>query len=267
MESSIDVFDINKKLWNNKTEIHLNSAFYNVNSFKAGKNTLNPIELGLLGDISSKSILHLQCHFGMDTLSLSRLGAKVVGMDLSDKAIAAARELNEELDLDARFVCCNIYDLPHHLNEQFDIIFTSYGVIGWLPDLDKWAKVIHHFLKPNGQFVMVEFHPVLNMIGWKWDGTLPYSYFNQGLILEETEGTYADRNAPIKNEAAEWDHSLGEVMTALLKQQLQIEHFQEYNYSPYNCFDEATPLPDGNWQIKDIEGKIPLIYSITAKKN
>ncbi|MEL6720279.1 MAG: hypothetical protein AAFP82_16340 [Bacteroidota bacterium] len=113
---------------------------------------------------------------------------------------------------------------------------------------------------------MVEFHPVLNMLGWQWNGTLPYSYFNQGVLLEESEGSYTDRNAPIKNLAAEWDHSLAEVFNSLLNQHLQITHFQEYDYSPYNCFAEATALLDGNWQIKGIEGKVPLLFSVVAQK-
>lgn len=259
-------FEVNRKLWNDKTKIHIDSDFYDVTAFKAGQSSLNPIELDLLGDVSGKKILHLQCHFGMDSLSLAKLGAKVVGVDLSDQAIEKARELRDELGLAAEFICCNIYDLPQHLSDQFDLVFTSYGVIGWLPNLDKWANIVQQFLKPEGKFVMVEFHPVLNMIGWKWDGTLPYSYFNQGVLLEENEGSYTDRSAPIKNLSAEWDHSLAEVFTALLNQNLQLIHFQEYDYSPYNCFDEATKLADGNWQIKGIEKKVPLLFSLLFQK-
>jgi len=264
--ANTDFFEINRKLWNDKTKIHVDSKFYDVASFKAGKSSLNPIELDLLGNLEGKTILHLQCHFGLDSLSLAGLGAKVVGIDLSDKAIEKARVLNSELGLDVEFICCNIYDLPQYLSTQFDIVFTSYGVIGWLPDLDKWASIIQQFLKPGGQFVMVEFHPVLNLLGWKWDGTLPYSYFNRGVLLEENVGTYTDRNAPIKNQAAEWDHSLAEIFTALLNQSLQLTHFQEYDYSPYNCFDQATELSNGNWQIKGIEGKVPLVFSLVAQQ-
>src|SRR5690606_20725019 len=116
-------------------------------------------------NLKDKKVLHLQCHFGQDSISLARLGASVVGVDLSDKAIEQAQHIAQELNADARFICCDIYDLPKHLNEQFDIVFTSYGTIGWLPDLDKWASVIHHFLKPGGQFIFAEFHPVV----WMFD--------------------------------------------------------------------------------------------------
>jgi 2-polyprenyl-3-methyl-5-hydroxy-6-metoxy-1,4-benzoquinol methylase len=123
-------------------------------SFLEGKSTLNEIELQLLGDISGKKILHLQCHFGQDTMSLSRMGAKATGIDLSNKAIERAKEIALRLNLDTDFICCDLYDAPNHLNEKFDIVFTSYGTIGWLPDLDKWAKVVSHFLKPNGKFII-----------------------------------------------------------------------------------------------------------------
>ncbi len=132
-----DYIKINKQTWNNKTEVHVASDFYDNDNFLKGKSTLNSIELNLLGDLKDKKILHLQCHFGQDSLSLSRMGAKVTGVDLSNKAIEKAEELNQLLNLNAKFICCNIYDLPNYLNEKFDIVFTSYGTIGWLPDLSK----------------------------------------------------------------------------------------------------------------------------------
>jgi ubiquinone/menaquinone biosynthesis C-methylase UbiE len=112
--------------------------------------------------------LHLQCHFGQDTLSMSRMGAQTTGVDLSDKAIDAARKLNQEINQQATFICCNIYDLPQHLDQQFDIVFTSYGTIGWLPDLNQWAALIARYLKPGGKFVFAEFHPVV----WMFDNDL-----------------------------------------------------------------------------------------------
>lgn len=119
-------------------------------------------------------------------------GAKATGIDLSDKAIERAREFTTKLNLDTRFVCCDIYDTPKFIEEKFDIVFTSYGTIGWLPDLDKWANVISHFLKPNGKFVMADFHPVV----WMYDNDFNevfYNYFNVEKIVEEKSGTYADR--------------------------------------------------------------------------
>lgn len=139
--------ELNKNTWNNKVAIHVASDFYNVSDFLKGKNSIPEIDLALLGDIRGKTILHLQCHFGQDTLSLARLGAKCTGIDISNKAIEKALEFNEKLGLDAKFICCDIYDTPKHIDEKFDIIYTSYGTIGWFPDLDKWAKVIAYFFK------------------------------------------------------------------------------------------------------------------------
>jgi len=145
MEQYREYFDENRNLWNQRTTIHKDSSFYDVESFLEGKSSLNEIERRELGDVSNRKILHLQCHFGMDSLSLQRMGANVTGVDLSDVAIDEAKRLNNELSLDAKFICCNIYDLKDHLDDQFDIIFTSYGVIGWLPNLDTWAKIITDF--------------------------------------------------------------------------------------------------------------------------
>ncbi len=155
---------VNKASWNKRTEIHFDSKFYDNESFIKGRSSLNDIELELLGDVREKSILHLQCHFGQDSLSLARLGAKVTGADLSDHAIAKAIELSNKIDIPAEFVCCDIYDLPKYLQGEFDIVFTSYGTIGWLPDLAKWSSTIFHFLKPEGQFIMADFHPFIWML-------------------------------------------------------------------------------------------------------
>ena len=143
----------------------MKTAFYANDNFLKGKSSLNDVELKLLGDVAGKTVLHLQCHFGQDAISLSRLGAKVTGVDLFDKAIDTARQIATDAIADAQFICCDIYDLPSHLSEAFDVVFSSYVAISWLPDLDKWASVVSRFLKPNGQFVMVEFHPVV----WMFD--------------------------------------------------------------------------------------------------
>lgn len=127
--------EINKKSWNAKVEPHLKSDFYFVNEFLQGRTSLNSIELELLGDVKDKTILHLQCHFGQDSISLSRMGAKVTGIDLSDKAIEAAKDLAKQCDTNTEFICSDVYELPNILNQKFDIVFTSYGTIGWLPRL------------------------------------------------------------------------------------------------------------------------------------
>ncbi len=256
---------LNKQLWNNKVSFHLNSEFYDVPNFLKGKSSLNSIELAFLNDLKDKKVLHLQCHFGQDSISLSRMGAKVTGIDLSDKAIESALELNKQANTDAQFICTDIYNLKNVLNEQFDYIFTSYGTIGWLPDMDKWADIIQHFLKPNGRFVFVEFHPVV----WMFDDDFKkvgYNYFNDSPIIETSIGTYADKSAPIKDECVMWNHSMSEVITALVSNGLTLLDFQEYNYSPYNCFNETEEFEKGKFRIKHLKNNIPMVYSIVASK-
>jgi ubiquinone/menaquinone biosynthesis C-methylase UbiE len=257
--------EVNKALWNERTKHHINSAFYDMSSFLAGNTTLKNVELDLLGDVKGKTALHLQCHFGQDTMSLSRMGAKATGVDFSDEAVNTARRLAGELSLDTKFICCNLYDLPQHLNEQFDIVFTSYGTVGWLPDMKQWAGIVSRYLKPGGKFIIIDFHPTL----WMFDNNFTYaqySYFNTGEIVEEEQGTYADRDANMKLQSISWNHSLSEIMQNLIKAGLRIEVFNEYDYSPYNCFANTVEPEPEVFRIKGMEGKLPMIYAIKAEK-
>lgn len=263
---SVNYLNINKKSWNNKVETHVNSEFYDMENFMKTQNSLNPIELNLLPNLKGKTVLHLQCHFGQDSISLSKLGAKVVGVDLSDKAISKARELAEELQADAEFICCDVYDLPNHLNQQFDFIFSSYGTIGWLPDINQWASIVSQFLKPKGQFVFVEFHPVV----WMFDDDfthIKYHYSNKEPIQETETGTYAEKNANIEQEFVMWNHGLSEVIGGLIKQSLTITHFSEYDYSPYDCFANTVEVEPKKFRIKNFDDKLPMVYALVASKN
>ena len=257
--------ELNRLSWNNKTDTHLASNFYDMKGFLKGDSSLNSVELDLLGDVRGKKILHLQCHFGQDTLSLARMGAEVTGVDLSDKAIYNASELSKKLDLEATFICCDIYDLPNHLNGKFDIVYTSYGTIGWLPDLHKWAAIVSKFLKPSGKFVFVEFHPVV----WMFDDDfkkIGYSYFNNGPIIEKEDGTYADKDAEISQEFVTWNHGMSEVVSSLLNVSLSLETFQEFDYSPYPCFKHTVEFEPKKFRIKHLDDKIPMLYSLVAVK-
>lgn len=257
--------EINKTSWNAKVDTHVKSDFYFVDEFLKGRNSLNSIELDLLGDVKGKSILHLQCHFGQDSISLSRLGAKVTGVDLSDKAIETARDLTKKCETDTQFICSDVYDLPNVLDEKFDIVYTSYGTVGWLPDLEKWANVIHHFLKPGGKFIMAEFHPVI----WMFDddfNEVKYNYFNEKPIVETNEGTYAEKNADLVLNNITWNHPLSEVLQNLIKKGLSIENFQEFDWSPYPCFNQVEEFEKGKWRIKQFGNKIPMVYALTSHK-
>lgn len=257
--------DINRNSWNAKVDYHLKSDFYFVEEFIAGRTSLNEPELKLLGDIKDKKILHLQCHFGQDSISLARMGAQVTAVDLSDKAIAEAKILAKKCGLEINFIESDVYNLPTVLDEKFDIVFTSYGTIGWLPDLEKWAKVISHFLKPNAEFIFVEFHPVV----WMFDDDftkVAYDYSSKEPIIETYEGTYADREANLSQQYVMWNHSLADVFQSLINQNLEIKTFEELDWSPYSCFKHTVEYEKGKFRISVLDKKIPMVYSIIAIK-
>ncbi len=265
MHINPDYIDVNTKLWNEKTGHHVASDFYKNDAFLSGTNTLNPPELALLGDVNGKSILHLQCHFGQDTLSLARMGAKVTGVDFSTEAIAVANKQKEQLGLEAEFICCNIFHLDELLDQQFDIVFSSYGTICWLPDMARWAAIVGKYVKPGGQFIFAEFHPAV----WMFDNDfkhLQYSYFNRDIIQETETGTYADFDAPIQLTSMTWNHNFSEVIQNLLHQNLRLVSFEEFDYSPYACFKDAVLVSPGRYQIKGLEGKLPMMYTLQMVK-
>ena len=246
----------------------MRSEFYDVVGFKQGRCTLKSIELEELGDVSGKSLLHLQCHFGMDTLSWARLGANVTGVDFSDEAIAQARSLSEETGIKADFICSNIYDLPRVLGSQFDIVYTSHGVLCWLPDLKRWAEVIARFVRPGGTFYMVEIHPILQVFDDSADCNelkviRPY-FPSPEPTMWEPDGDYADPNASVTNPSYEWTHSLEEVVSALAAAGLKIEFLHEF---PVCCYKALPFMKQDEKRWWHLEGdRLPLTFSIKATK-
>ncbi|MEZ4920875.1 MAG: class I SAM-dependent methyltransferase [Saprospiraceae bacterium] len=258
-------FEANKHGWNLRTPVHLDSAMYNVEEWKKGGVSLKPVELTEVGSVEGKTVLHLLCHFGQDTLSWARLGAEVTGVDLSDEAIANARRLSDEIGVDGRFICCNVYDLPQHLDEQFDIVFCSFGVLGWLPELEPWAEIVAKYVKPGGFFYLADFHPIVWMLDEEFD-FIKYPYHNAAVIETDNHGTYSDRDADIHYKEYGWNHSLSELMNSFLKQGMRIDFFNEHNYSPHNCFPKTVEGPEGQYKIKGLEDVIPLFFSIKCSK-
>ena len=264
--SNADHFAANRALWNARVPHHVGSRMYDVEGFVAGRSSLTAIELDLLGDVRDQRILHLQCHFGQDTLSLARMGAQVTGLDISDAALDEARRLAERCALKADWVLSNVIDHRPELDGRFDTVYTSYGTIGWLPDLKPWATNIARYLRPGGQLVFVEFHPAV----WMFDNDfthVQYSYFNRETIAEVEEGTYADKAAAIKLPSYSWNHGLGEVLSALLEAGLRIERFTELDGSPFDCFANLVKGADGMYRIKGMEGKLPMVYGLRALKD
>ena len=265
MSNKEEYFSVNKETWNKKVAVHAKSEMYDMEAFKKGKTSLKHYELEALGDVSGKSLLHLQCHFGQDTLSWSRMGARSVGVDISDEAIKLAKSLNDELKLNAEFVCCNVLDTSKHILETFDIIFTSYGVIGWLPDLKPWGKMIAERLKSGGTFFIAEFHPIVWMFDYLNDKPIiKYGYNQNDPIYEEYGGTYADESSEMISKEYGWNHGIGEVINALTDAGLQIEHFCEYDESPYNVLPNLVETKSGSYVTKD--KLYPLIFTLKATK-
>ncbi len=258
-------FETNKQTWDKKVDVHAKSDFYDIEAFRKGKTSLKRYELEALGNVSGKSLLHLQCHFGQDTLSWSRMGAQCTGVDLSEKGIELAKQLNVEIGQNAEFICCNVLDTSKHVKDQFDIVFTSYGVIGWLPDLKPWAKIIAERLKPGGTFYMVEFHPIVWMFDYLEEKRImKYGYHQKNVIYEEYEGTYADTNSNMISKEYGWNHGLGEVVSSLTEAGLRIQYLEEHDQTPYEIFPGLIEKEKGMFETKD--KLYPLIFAIKAIK-
>ncbi len=204
----------NRALWDEWAEINARSAFYDLEEFKRGGVRIRDYEIEEVGPVRGKTLLHLQCHFGIDSLSWARLGAKVTGVDFSERAIELATGVAAELGIDASFIRSNLYDLPQHVDGEFDIVYTSRGVLCWLPRVRPWADVVARFVGPGGSFYVTEAHPIL----WAYedDFTLKFPYWEREEPSSfDIHGSYADPAAEVKTEKDfEWNHSLGEIVTA-----------------------------------------------------
>jgi len=258
----------NKEHWNEITPYHERSEFYDVEGFKNGRCTLHSIERDEVGDVTGKSLLHLQCHFGLDTLSWARRGAKGTGVDFSEEAIETAQRLGEETGIRADFICSDIYALPEILNKNFDIVFSSWGILSWIPDLKRWAEVIAHFLKPCGFFYIAEIHPFLCVFDDAVDCTelrVRYPYFHNPEPMKfEGESDYADSNATVTTPTYQWSYPLGKVVTSLISAGLHIEYLHEFPRCCYQALPFMTEDEQGWWRLEG--DKIPLTFSIKATK-
>ncbi|QBD74837.1 class I SAM-dependent methyltransferase [Ktedonosporobacter rubrisoli] len=264
---------INQDFWNAVVPHHTSSAFYNLEVFKAGATSLLPIELEEVGSVEGKTLLHLQCHFGMDTLSWARLGARVTGVDFSEQAIAFARSLAQELGLDASFICADIYDLPNKLSEQFEIVFTSYGVLCWLPDIERWARVVADFIQPGGTFYIIDGHPLTRIFSSDPHATgatdlkVASSYFMREPAIVEVRGSYADSGEEFPpKKMLNWNHSLGDILSALIQAGLTIEFLHEFPVMHWAPFPFLKQGEDRLWHFSQGDPQLPLLFSIRATK-
>jgi SAM-dependent methyltransferase len=260
-----DPIQANREQWTERLAVHLASRFYDVGAFKAGRSSLRSIELEEVGSVADRDLIHLQCHFGLDTISWARLGARATGVDFEPGAIETARVLANELGIAARFVCSSIDDLPNALDADFDLAFASYGVLMWLPDLDRWATVVAHFLRPGGVFHLVEFHPVVGALGDPEPTLQPY-YFLDGPRRWEHDTDYADPSHVLEHPSYEWVHRVSEVVNALVGAGLVLESMREHPVAPeqFRPYMVNDPDDDRLWRIPG--DPIPLTYSLRARK-
>jgi len=257
-------FDANRRMWDERVPIHLGSGFYDVAAFKAGGLTLRPFEVAEVGDVAGKSLVHLQCHFGLDTLSWARLGARVTGLDFSEPAVAAARALATEAGLhDAAFVQGNVYDAPAVLGRRFDVVYTGLGALCWLPDLERWADAIVALALPGGIVYVAEFHPFTDVFA-DHDLSIVCPYF-QGPepAVWDDPGTYADPGkATEHNLRYEWTHPVSEVIDALARRGLVLRRFREHDHTLFARWPFLTREGADVYRLPEGMPSLPLMYSV-----
>jgi SAM-dependent methyltransferase len=269
--------ELNQANWDERVAIHVNAPNgYDLAKLRDGTATLDPIAAAILGSVDGLNVLHPQCHFGMDTLTIARRGAAVTGLDFSPPAIAAARALTTELGLAdrARFIEANIYDAPAVLPElsRFDRVFVSWGALCWLPDIHRWASIMAGFLAPGGFLALVEAHPIAyifddqtatadGMPGW----FMPY--LSRAPLIEDRTEDYADSTAQLRNtRTVQFLHPLSDILTALLDAGLRIERFQEHDSITWRMFASLVQRAPNEYAWPD-KPWLPLSFSLRAVKS
>ena len=262
--------------WDEAVGLHMPSALYDVEGFRAGGSSLGALELRELGPLvrDGTTLLHLQCHFGLDTLSWARRGAVVTGVDFSGEGIATARALAGDVGLAERatFVQSDVESLPDTLSGIYDVVFTSWGALLWLGDLERWAEVVAHFLRPGGTLYVAEFHPYAFLLAE--DSTpeslrVAYPYFMYGEPLKWDEsGDYADPTAATAHTVTyEWNHGFAEIIDPLLRRGLRLDFLHEFPYTiPGLPFPFLERCEDGMLRVKGRHEDVPLSFSLMMTK-
>ena len=259
---------MNLEHWNNIAPVHYNAYFIEPLMQPDGI-CLDEIQVNELGELTGKSLLHLQCHIGTDTLSLARLGAKVTGIDFSEKSIELAKKLSKETEIEGRFIHSNVYDLPQVLDEQFDFVYTSQGVLCWLRDIDEWGRIIARHLKPGGTFYIMDSHPIKNIFDDEESENLSirYPYKSVKPMLWSGEyPDYADKSYIVNSSTSEWFWSVSDIINSLINAGLQLEFFNEYNKLFFKGFPWMVEDDEGWWILPDHEDKLPLTFSLKCTK-
>lgn len=267
-----DLLAANRRNWDERVPIHRRdrSGFYGVERFLAGDKHLHAIENGELGEVAGKRLIHLQCHFGLDTLILARHGARVTGLDFSPAAIAEARRLAAETGLAAEFVCANVYDARQVVEGEFEIAYVTWGTLCWLPDVAAWARTVASLLNPGGYLYFADAHPSMLILEER-DGRLvhehPIDTPADAPLVFDTPNTYNGDPTPlIATRTYEWIHSLSRVVGALLGSGLRLDFLHEHKGLPWPLFPMCVRGADGLWHLPESVPAFPLSYSLRATK-
>jgi 2-polyprenyl-3-methyl-5-hydroxy-6-metoxy-1,4-benzoquinol methylase len=259
--------EANRANWDERVPIHVSGEFYDVAGFKAGHERLRPFELSEVGSVAGKDLVHLQCHFGIDTLSWARRGARVVGLDFSAPAIEEAQRLAAELSLEADFVQSDVYDAPDSLGGRaFDVVYTGLGALNWLPDIRRWAGVVAALVRPGGFLYLSEFHPFTDVFGDE-DLSVENDYFRREPVVWDEPGTHADFDAEtVHNHTYEWIHTLGDVVSAVIEAGLVLEFLHEHSYTLFPRWPFVEKSGGDTYRLPEGTPELPLMYSLRARK-
>ena len=267
---------VNRANWDERVPIHLAAPSYDLAALRAGKGRLHPIEEAELRPVAGLRVLHLQCHFGRDTLTLAQRGAEVVGLDFSAPAIKAARALAAELGLAdrARFVEADLYDAPAAIREPgaFDLVFVTWGAINWLPDIRRWAEIVAFFLKPGGTLYLAEGHPsalVFDDLAPQARRTCPAGSRPTSTATRcvfDDPSDYADPNARLSNPRTySWMHPIGEIVTSVVAAGMSLRWLHEHDQVPWRMFEILVEDEDGMYRWPE-EPWLPLAFSLRAER-
>ncbi|WP_277452987.1 class I SAM-dependent methyltransferase [Janibacter sp. DB-40] len=278
-----DYLAINRANWDDRTAIHVDSPEYDLARYRSDPQSISDVvsfDRPRLGDLDGLRAVHLQCHIGTDTLSLHRLGAQVIGVDLSPAAVTAARELARETGAEIDYVVSDVYRAPEALAgvAPFDLVYTGIGALNWLPDIDRWAGVVASLLRPGGRLHLREGHPML----WSLDDpredrllAVEYPYFQtEAPMVWDEASTYVSTGEGSDGRIGatvthEWNHGLGEIVTALLDHGMRITGLEEHDSVPYLALgDQMEPHPDhpGEFRLTERRERLAASYTLQAVK-
>ncbi len=264
--------DANRANWDERADLHIgdDTGTYGIGPFLAGEDILCPIEAAEIGDVSGLDVLHLQCHIGLDTLCLARRGARVTGLDFSRNALRHAGELAARSGLEARFVLGDVYDAPERVGGNFDLVYTTWGTICWLPDIRRWGETVATMLKPGGRLYFADTHPMiqpLEEIGGQLVPTFAYRTPTTLPLSFAASQTYTgDPRQLLNAENFEWIHPLSDIVMALVDNRLGIARMAEHEALPWQMFPMMVRGADRMWRLPAGHPHIPLSISIDAVK-